>query len=73
MASDHEKEGDVVVLANETAPQQVCYHDVVFVLPPTVVHMEMDIAFPQPMYFEEVVEPANNRISSLPTVHCLIN
>ena len=33
--------------------RQVCYHDDVFVLPH---NMEMDIAFPQPMCFEEVVE-----------------
>ena len=73
MASDHKREGDVIVQANKTAPQQVPHHGVVLVLTPTVVRMEMDISFSQPMYFKEVVQHANDGVSSFAVVNCLVN
>ena len=48
----------------EHAPQQVSYHNVVLILTPTVVHMEVDVLLTEPMYFQEVVEHTN---------HCIID
>ena len=55
--------------ASEHAPQQVSYHDVIFVLTPTVVRIEVDV-LAEPMYFKEM-EHAHYRISTLAHVKCL--
>ena len=57
----------------EHAPQQVSYHDVVFVLTPTVVRMEVDVLLAEPMYFKEVMKHAHHCVGTLTHVNCLIN
>ena len=57
----------------ENTPQQVSYHDVILVLTPTVVRMEVDVLLTEPMYFKEVMEHAHHCVSTLAHVHCLIN
>ena len=52
--------------ASEHAPQQVLYHDVIFVLIPTVVCVEVDVlAEPMPMYFKEMMEHAHHCLSAI--------
>ena len=58
---------------SEHTPQQVSYHDVVLVLTPTVVRMEVDILLTKPMYLKEVMEHAHHCIGPLAHVNCLIN
>ena len=72
MACYHKREGGIVVQASEHAPQQVSYHDVIFVLTPTVVRMEVNV-LANPMYFKEVMEHAYHCISALTHVNCLVN
>ena len=73
MAHDHKGQGDILVEPSEHAPQQVSYHSVVLVLTPTVVSVEVDILLAKPMYFEEVMEHADDGIGSLTSVNGLIN
>ena len=57
----------------EHVPQQVSYHDVVLILTPTAVHMEVDVLLAEPMYFQEVMEHTHHCISPLTHVNYLIN
>ena len=50
----------------------VSYYDV-FVLTPTVVRVEVDVLFAEPIYFEEVMKHAHHCIGALTHVNCLIN
>ena len=58
---------------SEHTPQQVSYHDIVFILTPTVVRVEVDIFLAEPMYFKEMMEHAHHCISALAHVNCLID
>ena len=69
MAGDHEGEGDVLVESGEHAPQQVSYHGVVLILTPTVVSVEVDVLLSKPMYFEEVMEHADDGVCSLASIN----
>ena len=69
MARNHEGKSDVSVKPSEHAPQQVSYHGVVLVLTPTVVSVEVDVLLPEPMYFEEVMEHADDGVCSLASVN----
>ncbi|MCG8621416.1 MAG: hypothetical protein MJE68_05350 [Proteobacteria bacterium] len=73
MARDHKGQGDILVKPSEHVPQQVSYHSVVLVLTPTVVSVEVDILLAKPMYFEEVMEHADDGIGSLAGVNGLVN
>ena len=59
--------------ASEHAPQQVSYHDIIFVSIPTFVCVEVDVLLAEPMYFKEVMEHAYHCVSALTHVNCLIN
>ena len=54
-------------------PQQVSYHDVVLILTPTVVRMEVDIMLAEPMYFKEVVQHTDDGIGSFAYIYSFIN
>ena len=69
MARNHEEKSDVFVESSEHAPQQVSYHGVVLVLTPTVVSVEVDVLLPEPMYFKEVMEHADDGVCSLASVN----
>ena len=60
-----------VVQSSEYAPQQVSYHDVVFVLTPTIVCVEMDIMLAEPMYFKEMVQHADDGIRPFTYIYSL--
>ena len=55
MACDHEEESDRLVQPGQDTPQQVSHHDVVLILTPTVVRVEVDITLTKPMYSKEMV------------------
>ena len=48
--------------SSEHVPQQVPYHGVVLILTPTVVSVEVDVLLSKPMYFEEVMEHADDAL-----------
>ena len=57
----------------EHAPQQVSYHDVVLILTPTVVRVEVDVLLAEPVYFQEVVEHTHHCISAFTHINCFID
>ena len=57
--------------AGEHVPQQISPHDVFFT--PTVVHVDIFLAKPMPMYFKEMIEHAHHCIGTLAHVNRLIN
>ena len=73
MPGDHEREGDILVQASKHTPQQVSYHSVILVLTPTVVRVEVDVLLTEPMYFEDVMERADDGIGSLTDVNSFVN
>ena len=73
MSGDHEGERDGGVQAREHTPQQVSHHSTVLVLTPTVVRMEVNFLLAEPMYFKEVVEHADDAVSTLARVKSLID
>ena len=58
---------------SEHTPQQVSYHDVVLILTPTVVRVEVDVLLAEPMYFEKVMEHAHHCIRTLTHVNRLVD
>ena len=73
MAGYHKGESDILVESGEYTPQQVSYHDVVLVLTPTVVRMQVNIFLTKTVNLEEVVEHTHNSIGSFSHINCLIN
>ena len=69
MPGDHEGHGDVLMEPGEYVPQQVSYHGVVLILTPKVVSTEVDVLLAKPMYFEEVMEHADDGVCSLANVN----
>ena len=67
MTRDHEGESDCLVQPSQDMPQQVSRHDVVLILTPTVVRMEVDI---MPMHFKE---HAHNGIRPLTHIYIFVD
>ena len=59
--------------SSEYAPQQVSYHDVVLILTPTVVHVEVDITLAEPIYFKEVVQHTDDGIGSFTYIYGFVD
>ena len=73
MPRNHEGESDRLVQSSEYAPPQVSYHDVVLILTPTVVRVEVDITLAEPMYFEEVVQHADDGIGPFTYIYSFVD
>ena len=59
--------------AGEYSPQLVSYHCTVLILTPTAISMEVDILLTQPMYFNEMMQHADDGVGTLATVNYLNN
>ena len=73
MPRDHEGQCDCPMKPGQHAPQQVSYHDVIFVLTPAVVRMEVDVQLAKPMYFEEMVQHTDDGIGPFTNVNSFVN
>ena len=73
MPRNHKGESDRLVQSSEYAPQQVSYHDVVLILTPIVVRVEVDITLAEPMYFEEMVQHAHDGIGSFTYIYSFVD
>ena len=73
MACDHEGESDHLVQPGQDTPQQVSHHDVVLILTPTVVRVEVDITLTKPMYSKEMVQHTNDSIRLLSHIYSFVD
>ena len=61
------------MLAGHHPPEEILHHDCIFILPTTVVSMQVCRLLTQPMMCEEVVEHANDGVGALPHVDSFID
>ena len=73
MPRDHEGQCDLCVLVGHDSPQQVLNHDGIFILPTTVVGVQVYRVLAQPMVCKEMVKHTHDGVGSLPHVNSLID
>ena len=73
MANNEKGEVDMAVQSSHHSPDEVMEHRVVLILPHTIVRMQVHIHLSQTVLVEEMMEHANNCVSSLPCIAGFIN